>query len=746
MYKITSLSAKLLTVTVLSVSMTMNFAAANESDGDNEDSNEFEKVMVSSTRRDAFVSEISTSISALTEKELLRNGTDSLEEVSRQIAGMSFSQPVKNRGTISIRGMNTDIGETQLTQDPVGLFVNDMPLIGTYAEIVQPDMSLYDINRVEVIKGPQGTLFGSGSIGGVVRIITNQANLTDVSGSMRLDLADTKEGEGRTRLDAMFNLPLIKDELALRIVGSVRDDNGWTENTQLNLSNSFKDSNFRASVLWQPNEDLVIRFDAMRLESDPDDGSAVSPDLERNQRRSVIAEGRPFDMQVYHISGEFQLSEDLALVSSTNIRKSSADWLADLGPFGDLGDLVNQSGPLDSDNFVQEFRLQSSPQSEFDWVSGIYFYDTELTGPFLLNVLGLKGFADMIAPEAITNELFFGAQLRSTMKEVSVFGDVTIPVNKRWSVSAGARYFDTESSYTQFDQFTFDFDAFSVIDIPSYLNEVEDNGIMWRMVLAFKPNNTKHYYASASKGARSAQPNPNFGPSFADPDDVFIEAGYQQDQVYSYELGAKLTFLDSALQTNIAMYLNHWKNVQVDALRLSDTSNYIANAGDAKTSGLELELRAFPNDQFNGYINATWQSSKISKISREQSLLSGALEGDELPGSPDFQFNAGVEYSWRLTGTDFLAIKADFHYQGESVNRFSNLSGMAIENPDFAQNQAFSVVNANLSYLAEDWQVSLYIDNLQDKDTAILNVGQSLANSLIRLRPRTIGLRIYFTF
>lgn len=186
-----------------------------------------ERLAIASYRLDVDVHEVSCSVSVLSEKTLSENGIDDFQSALRLIPDVTLSQQRKNRATINIRGINTDIGETQLTQDPEGLYVNSMLVTGPYAEIFQPDLSLFDVNRVEVLRDSQGTLCGSGNIAGTMRIVTNQPKFDVLESSVRLDIADIAHGGVRRRQDLMVNIPLVSDELALRLVGSRRQSDGW---------------------------------------------------------------------------------------------------------------------------------------------------------------------------------------------------------------------------------------------------------------------------------------------------------------------------------------------------------------------------------------------------------------------------------------------------------------------------------------------------------------------------------------
>ncbi|TXS95941.1 TonB-dependent receptor [Parahaliea maris] len=700
-----------------------------------------EHVLVTAYRREMSADEVGGSVSVLTGAELARTGTDDLAGMLRQVPGVSLSQPLKNRSTINIRGLNTDIGETQLTQDPAALYINDMPVTGTYAELYQPDMSLYDVERVEFLRGPQGTFFGSGALAGAVRIVTHSPSLERMEGALRADYANGGDTGARSRFDGMANVPLIEDTLALRVVGSWREDDGWVENVQLGTDNRYEDSNLRATLLWQASERLSLELSAMRIDSDPQDADSWNPELGEYRRSSPIREGRQAEMDLYHLDIDWQLNETLRLQSLTSVRESEANWDAVLNNVPGFGALYTQSGPFANETLVQEVRLVSEG-ARLSWVSGVYYLDTQTDAPLNLYLEGLQALVNgILGPGVLADDLFVSGKTRHTFEEQAVYADATLHLSEQWSVTTGLRYFRTDSRYRQYAAQNFDFATFALQPTPDFSNDIDDSDWTWRAGLSWEPADDRHYYATASRGYRAAMTNPNYGPSFVNPDDIFIPEGYQSDQTLNLEVGAKLLWWDGRLQTNVAVYRTEWTDIQVDALRPSDQLNYIANAGDALAQGVELESRLVLPGGLGGRLALTWQDAEIEDTTPETSFYSGAVEGDALPGAADFLAAAGLVYEWSAFASSRFAARLDSQYVGESTNRFSNLSGQSLANPDKADNSSYTNVSASLSLATEHWTVTAYGENLTDNDKAILNLGNTRDNRLLTLRPRTVGLR-----
>jgi iron complex outermembrane recepter protein len=705
---------------------------------------EIEEIVVTATRRQANLQDVSASLSAITSDDISRQGIDDLAGFARTLPGVSLHQIVKNRSTFTVRGINTDIGDTQLTQEPVAVYINDMSVTQPYAALVQADLRLYDVDRIEVLRGPQGTLFGSGSLGGLVRIITNKPDLEQLQGSLRVDLADTRDAGGRYRYDGMINLPL-SDSLAVRVVGYARDEAGWIENINLNTDNSSDDWGGRFSVLYQPTDNFEARLEWILQDSKPEDGDTWDPSLGKFKRSTILPEGRKARFEQLNITLEYDFSF-AKLISSSNVQDTESDWFAQLAQFPGIGVLTVKAPRYDTEFFSEELRLISDSNSNVEWVAGLYYVESKTNTRFQLEVSGLADFVNSIVfPGFLANDDFYVASVETRTEELAAFADLTYHFSDQWSASAGLRIFDTTSTYDAGVGSGFDFASFSAGSIPAVSNKGDDSASTWRAVVAYKPAQGRHFYASLSKGYRVGQVNPNFGASLADPDDFFIPATYENDESINLELGAKTRWLDDQLQLNASIYRIDWTDIQVDAVRRSDQLSYIANAGDAISTGLEIEMTAWPSEQLNIRLSLTFQDAEINDVNAFQSLASGAVNGDRLPGAADFLAAAGVEYHWNLR--QFMVIsRLDAQYAGDSLNRFSQAPQTGMPHPDLATNESYTNVNASVSAVTDKWEVMLYVENLSNNDDAILNAGVTFGNQFVSLRPRTLGVRFEYFF
>lgn len=707
-----------------------------------------EKILVTATKRTTNQQDVAASMSSLTTSDIENQGIDDLDGVMRNLPGVVLNQPIRNRSFINIRGIATSVAGVN-TQDPVSVYINDMPVTDTFGASVQPDLRLYDVERVEVLRGPQGTLFGSGSLGGTVRVITNKPVMNELSGSFRADWAHTDSAGTRQRFDGMVNVPLIDDTLALRAVGYYRDEAGWVENTVINTRNSTEDHGGRLSLKWTPAEALSATFEVLYQNSKPEDGDAWNPELGQFTKASTILEGRPSELTSFNATIEYDMPDFATLVSSTSSTTSETAVRIDYGDITGLGfPLLAQNEPWKVDFLSQELRLVSNTSSALDWVAGLFYIDRKSVADFSFTLPGLADFInDAVAPGLMEDDVFLLTTTTTKSQEIAGFGEVGIELADQWRATFGMRVSSTEVSINEPARYVLNFATFTK-DVASFENSGKDSSVVtWRTSLSYQPSRDLHFYASASTGYRIGQTNPFIGASPVDPTDPLVIPNlYKPDETLNYEVGAKTEFWNNKVRLNAAAYLIKWTDIQVDAIRQSDAANFIANAGKAESKGIEVELVALPVSDLELNFSASVQNAKIVEISDEQSFRSGVVKGDTLPGSVDFQVAASAQYYWSLDNGSDMYVRLAGQYVDSSPNGFSKLAGTDMANPYLARNEAYENVEAALGVIVDHWEFTLYGENLTNNDKFILNSGGSAANSVTTLRPRTIGLRAHYRF
>lgn len=693
-----------------------------------------EEITVTANRREESLQDVSASITAFSSADIEHKGFDSFTDFAGSVPGLTINQPTKNRATFNIRGVTLNAGSGGNTQDPVSVYINDTPVTDTFGAIVTPDLRLFDVERIEVLRGPQGTLFGSGSLSGTVRIITNKPDATKVEAAGRVDFGSTQGGAFRQRYDGMINLPLIDDKLALRAVGYYRDEEGWVKNVLLGTRNDSEDWGGRIAMLWQPNDALSVKAELIHQNSDPADGDRWNPALGKFNKSSAIPEGRRSKLTNASLTIAYDFANFATLSSITTQQSSDSSNFGDVGDVFGLGAAVlSKSDPWNTDFFVQELRLVSNTQSPWQWVAGAFFIDREANVNYQIVVPGLN---DFLGGALGGRDDYFVSQIRTTSQELAAYGDLTYQITDAFKFNVGARVFRTKAGYFEPHREVFNFDFVNPGYVSSSVsNAGKDSDYTWRTGLSYDVSDSALVYANVSKGFRVGQVNPNNGPSFVDPSDIVIPMAYGADYTINYELGAKTSWLDNRLVANLALYYIDWRDIQIDGQRLSDRLAFVANAGGAVSKGVELELSARPSEALTLYTAMSYQDAKITEV--PDNIVVPASKGDVLPGLVHFKISGGFEYRWDLGGKQ-LYVRADGQHVGKSPNNLANGGTY----PFYAINQAYDNVDAAIGLVFNWGEVTLYGENLTNNDAFIYNDGGLNPNSITTLRPLTTGIRV----
>ncbi len=242
-----------------------------------EDAFVLEEIIVTATKRAESLQDIPVAITALTPDSIEKQGIESFEDFARQVPGLNLSQGTKNTGNFSIRGLNALAVAAGDQQNAVAVYIDEVPVTTNGPQT--PDLRLFDVERVEVLRGPQGTLFGSGTLAGAIRIITKKADVTGFDAAVSVDYGLTGSDSFRQRYNAMVNVPLVDDKLAVRLVGYYRDEEGYIDNIGIGVENSNTEVSWggRASLRWQPSDRFTSTFMVMHEDTKPKDASQFGP-------------------------------------------------------------------------------------------------------------------------------------------------------------------------------------------------------------------------------------------------------------------------------------------------------------------------------------------------------------------------------------------------------------------------------------------------------------------------------------
>jgi outer membrane receptor protein involved in Fe transport len=766
-------------------------AVAEESDGS---SGAIEEIIVTATKRSENLKEVPMTISVLGQDDIEVQGINDAQDIARRVPGLIHSQAGKNLTPhFSLRGIAVS-SNPELVNTPVSTYLDDFPITSSNSS-TNPEPNLYDVQRVEVLKGPQGTLYGSGTLGGIVRVVTNKADPSGFDYSISSDFGSTS-GSLRQRYNAMVNIPL-SDSAALRLVGFYRDEEGWFENTGTGQEDAdqLDEHGIRASLRWLVNDELTTTFNAVYQKSEPEDlALSFSPDN--------IGEGATFKPQfsnteftAYNVTVEYDLGF-ADLTSSTNYFETDTVQENDLSsilaatpfpfPWGMIRDDTHE-------NFIQELRLVSTNDSKLSWVVGAYHADRETdygqdhhTTPELVAARNLAG----LWTTGLSDNVFIEASKRvNSDVETAFFAEVNYELTDTLKLAVGARIGEVEVKDVRYAEgiegisamiqtnlrwFLGEVGAAPVLDtydlgevfpqglrpygelLPdgTYINQVwavDDDYSTVKVSLSWQASDDINVYGLAAKGFRGPQINgsstTNGGVSLIDPDDLIIPPNSESDSLWNYEIGLKARWFDGKLDTNISAYFIDWDDMQQQVSRRSDAASLITNAGAAETYGLEVELLALPTPELELGLNLAISEAEVTELSDDEAAITGFKLGESVDlTSPDFSASAFVQYTTPVFDGNDLYVRTDVQYVDGYMNKGLFIPGQPdVLDPAAEESDAYHNVNVSIGLNSQNWTASLYGENVLDNDDVIyVYPAVFLTNRYGTLRPRTWGLR--FTY
>jgi outer membrane receptor protein involved in Fe transport len=648
------------------------------------------------------------------------------------------------------------------------------------------DPNLYDIERVEVLRGPQGTLYGSGSLGGTVRIITAQPNLqqiqasVDVSGS-GTDGANKPNGSG----NVMVNIPLVADQLALRVVASENYDAGWIDrdivgndssstdwhqpnpSTRFNVlseqpSQVIKDvndtntQNYRATLTWQPTDSLTITPMFM---------NEVAVQGGYNAFDSVpgtLAHYQPFNT-AESISDNFHLGSLTAKYAGDgfDITSATAYWNRTENQFQDGSEnlavtlgaspYVNQGGfgssvnnELDtSHQFTEELRIASDNQSRFSWLGGVfyqYFRSTfDLTEPTPALPTAAPGETDGSNLITILEP--------TTIKQIAVFGEASYQILNTLKFTSGLRYYDFNTNAYSFQNgFLFGGTTLDNVTVP--LKDA-NSGINPKFNLSWTPDDALLVYATIAKGFRPAGVNQPTSTSFGCP---VTPLNYKADSVWSYELGEKASLLGGRLTFNADGYYENWHDVQ-NLVYLACGFTFTTNASSAGIYGGEAEaaFHIIPGSTNRDGLTFNLNGSITHASYSADSPAAGIAKGDPLLNIPHFTSAASLTYGQFLPNEMLATVRVDYNYVGPR-SEITLVGGDPAEAlPGYQSLPSYFLADARAALSKDNWTLSLFANNLTNKHAALsyLNINSFNLYSYNRVatnQPRTIGLELSYKY
>jgi iron complex outermembrane recepter protein len=608
-------------------------AAAQQGSSTKPEEDQSQRIVITANKRVEKQREVAGTVSVLDGSDLERRGARDQEDSLKLTPGVQFNKGDVASNTITIRGIGTSTTNegSGAQQGPTGQYLEDVPLASAQGKGVVWDPLTWDMDRIEVLRGPQGVLFGSGSLGGAVRYLFNKPNLTTLEASVKGEYARASGGDGKFSLYGMVNAPLAAGTAALRVVVFDRRDPGTIDNlgTGTKDTNDIKQSGGRALLTWKPIAGLTGTFVASTQKTKQGDTFSVSPDPTKLEHTAPNNSTRNITTDFYSLTIDADIGNH-TLTSITGYWKNKATTLIDdTELFASVGLVLPEVFRPSSGSekaASQELRIASKPSGALSYVAGLFYQKSKGDSA-----------AKQIDPSAafgITDLVDLTSEGGGTEK--AVFADTEYKFGGGWSAGAGGRYYRTTTHSSQ---------AGTIFGAPSPSNPPDGKDSGFTPKLTVKYNFADNlWYALAAKGYRYGGVN-GTAPFKA----------YKSDSLWSYETGLRLAPM-SGMQLELAVFVLDWKDAQFTYFNPPTVANPlpesgIDNVGKARSTGLEAALRYRVNTAFDvaaslAYTDAKTKADTVIPSGGPTTLT--APSGSRLPGTPRLQ--AAVQGNLRFAG------------------------------------------------------------------------------------------------
>lgn len=760
---------------------------------------QLEEVLVTATKREASVQDLPFSINAQSERDIERSGAFTLEDLARNVAGLSIQNLGPGQSQVAIRGVSAGqvVRDQPGVKEQVGVYLDETVIS---LSLFTPDLDLFDLNRVETLRGPQGTLFGSGSVGGTVRFISQQPDFDGVYGKLEANLNSLTDGGEGGHLKGAVNIPL-SDTLALRAVGYATEYAGWIDARR---EQGGKDSDVnsgdriggRLALAWEPTDNLRVtprvvyqeitadgfnRREIFNLFANP--FTTTRPPVQLGEREQFLLLDEAFEDET--LIADMVIEWDIGGVTATYAgsyterdilvsRDASAltgSVSLDLG-FPDAAVLLpsNLRDTTDLEQVTHEIRLASNAAAPLTWVAGFFYSDMERGYSQRLPTPGYDAFTDSTLGAGTAASLRngfpadspFNSDLPYEIEQLAVFGEATYMVSDRLDLTLGVRWYDFEEERSILQGGLFS-------SLADQTDATESDGINPRLMLSYDVSDAVTVNAQASQGFRLGGVNDPLNVPLCDAGDLQTFGGFQaydDETLWNYELGFKSLF--GGLQFNAAVFYTDIEDLQVTLDAGSCSSRISFNVPEAHTAGVEWELSAYPLDNLlfslsGSFIEAEFDSTVTDSAGN---VLGGVADGNRLASVPELQFSASATYTFPpgLLESDEFYLTALVQHVGDRYTQpsdqvpgagnfvsglpFGGATGAEMTQADLRLD-AYQTVNLNAGMVWDTWEAVVYANNLFDINAELSFDRERGGRARLGYRastPRMLGLTLRKTF
>jgi iron complex outermembrane receptor protein len=735
-------------------------ASAQESGEQESNSGKLEEVIVTAQKKAERLEDVPVSMTVVNTDALVEKNQVSLADYYASIPGLTIAPTGFGNNTVSIRGLST--GADPFVNPTVSIMVDDVPFsasTGGASGDQVPDFDPSDLERIEVLRGPQGTLYGANSFGGTIKFVTRDPSTDAVSGRVQTGIDYVQNGGQPGYVTrAAINLPL-SDNVAVRASAFVRDDPGYIDNLgyevvrpgqppvpsgQVQMRGVNQEHVYGGSIkaLWYISDAFSLILNTMRQDQHIDGWEVVNYDPSdiANLRQTAVpgagSQHRGYEVDSATLKGAIG-SANLTVVSSYSVNKLETGnditpglggFTASQSMFGGVGGSLVENTSV-TKKYSEEARLQMPLGDHFDWLVGV-FYTHEST-PYLQQILAANQSTGAIAGAGIN----FNSWDRYWA--YSGYSDLTVKFTDKFNVQVGGREMvDRQTSYeVDTGPYTQDFDGYP----PPYnyggAVRSSDHSFTYLVTPQYRVSNNLMLYARFASGFRPGGPNGGLPVAYD------VPHSYGPDKTYNYEIGVKGESANQMFSFDAAAYTIDWKNMQIGADAVVDlgggntsTADYTTNAGSAKSQGIELSGQAKP---LNGLVvtgSFDFSNARLTSVPADAQVGS---PGDRLPYAARVSAYLSAQQDFAITSWLKGFIGGGCAYMGDRAGELVNAGQPRFNLPSYYK------LDLNAGIKQGNWTVNAFANNVSNQRGLLLN---AYPQFVALIAPRSIGLNVWRTF
>jgi outer membrane receptor protein involved in Fe transport len=745
-------------------------ALASAAAGAQTESTSLSEVIVTATKRNEALADIPMSVSVLAGDTLERVRATNFQDLTALVPGLSLVSNTPGITRVTLRGINT--GGVAST---VGIYVNDVPFGSSSglanAAILSGDFDTFDMARIEVLRGPQGTLYGASSLGGVIKYVANEPSTEAFEGRLQGSVEDVSGGDMGYALTGVLNMPA-GETFAVRASGFYRSDGGYidsignnpvpsVQNPAVNIFegtldqddiNEVESYGGRVSALFEPTDDFSLTLTALFQDINSDNSdlfeaspNAIEPLYDGLVQSRYLPEWTDIEYRVYSATIDWDMGP-VSLLSVTSWGEFKETFQRDISLVPVLGaptaplltllfsDPVTAEPGLSglqnqitrTEKFTQEFRLVSPESDTFEWLAGVYYTeeDSGLDPQIFTAVLADTGEPAPGLP------LIAEVLVLSKYEELALFANATWHISDAFDLSLGGRWSENDQEASQ---------SLTILGgAPTVFDDVQssESPFTWSISPRYEFTDNTSAYVRVATGFRPG--GPNVLPPGAPPG---TPETYDSDELTSYELGVRTGSADGMYAFDVAAFFLDWDDIQLFAVVNDVGIN--ANGGTAESQGLEFTATMRPVTGLSLMLTGAYTDAQLTQ---DTDPVVGGLDGDPLPFVPEWSAGLGADYEWEVLGDSTAYVGGLVTYLSDRPADFGNRTVQG----NIRHLDSYTALDLRTGLLRDTWSIELYAKNVTDEEGMTdLSTPGSFPGGAVGvgvIRPRTIGLSLGLRF